>query len=123
MKSVSVAAAVAVIACVAAATSACLTSAGRRGEPFAPPFVASNPAVVRGELLFARHCDQCHPGGEAGLGPAINNDPTPAVAIKAQVRLGVGAMPGFTESRLSASELDDLVSFVLAFRRSERPRD
>lgn len=108
-------------AIIVASVLACTTA--RRSEPVAPAFVASDPAVSRGQGIWAIHCDQCHPGGEAGLGPAINNDPTPGIAIKTQVRLGVGAMPGFSDSRISDAQLDDLVAYVLAFRRSEKPSE
>ena len=47
--------------------------AERRGQPEAPAIVADNPKEVKGERLFHRWCYQCHPGGESGLGPALND--------------------------------------------------
>ncbi|MBV1796856.1 cytochrome c [Siccirubricoccus sp. G192] len=59
-----------------------------------------------------RACHQCHPRGEAGLGPALNNKYVPAFLIRTQVRLGLGAMPAFPESALSAEELDAVVRYI-----------
>ena len=57
-------------------------------------------------------CHQCHPGGTAGLGPAINNAPLPGGLVKAQVRNGLGAMPGFSQEQISDEELDALVAYI-----------
>jgi mono/diheme cytochrome c family protein len=61
-----------------------------------------------------RDCNGCHPQGAGGLGPALNDKPVPAAAIKLQVRQGMGAMPAFAESEISAEELDQLVAFLSA---------
>lgn len=103
-------------ALVVVAAGGC-TSA-RRGEPFAPPVVLDNAQQVRGEHAFARHCAQCHPGGAAGLGPAINDRPLPKTAIKAQVRAGVGEMPKFDEQMLSDDDVDAIAEYLLALRKS-----
>lgn len=87
----------------------------RRGEPFAPPPVLDG-KEERGQVLFFRHCSQCHPEGEGGLGPALNNKPLPPFAIRTQVRTGVGAMPSFSKAHLSDEELDAIVAFMLALR-------
>jgi mono/diheme cytochrome c family protein len=103
------------------ATSLAACASPRRGEPIAGPFTASDPAIARGQQVFMRSCHQCHPGGEAGVGPAINDKPLPGFLIKAQVRAGVGAMPRFSEQEIPAAELDDLVRFVKAQRRNPAP--
>jgi mono/diheme cytochrome c family protein len=64
-----------------------------------------------------RDCHQCHPGGEAGVGPALNNKPLPAFAIRWQVRRGFGAMPAFPKEKLSDSELDVLIDYIKILRR------
>jgi mono/diheme cytochrome c family protein len=88
----------------------------RRSEPLAGPLTLS-PQAAQGRLLFMRYCHQCHPGGEAGVGPAINNKPLPAFAIWFQVRHGFGAMPAFDEDEVSAAQLDDLIVYLQALRR------
>jgi len=99
---------------VAAALGAC-TSA-RRSEPISGTFNADTPTIAHGERLFMEHCQPCHPGGAAGLGPAINNKPLPAFMIRTQVRLGVGAMPAFSQRDLSPADLDALIAYVRARR-------
>ena len=63
-------------------------------------------------------CHQCHPGGKAGLGPAINNKPLPGFMIKLQSRAGVGAMPGFSSSELSDEELNAIVAYLKIFAQA-----
>ena len=89
----------------------------RRGEPLVGPLPMTSPAVERGRHVFMTHCHQCHPGGEAGLGPAINDKPLPAAMIRLQVRNGLGAMPAFSPQELSADELADLIAYLEALRR------
>lgn len=89
----------------------------RMGALFVGPFDDSEPRIARGKKVFDENCTQCHPGGEAGLGPAINNKPLPGLIIRLQVRKGVGAMPSFPKEHISDSDLDDLVSYLKALRR------
>jgi mono/diheme cytochrome c family protein len=91
----------------------------RRGEPFTGPHQWQQPAVQRGELVFAKNCYQCHPGGEAGLAPAINDKPAPVWLMKTQVRVGLGAMPSFGEDQISSSDLNDLMAYVMALRKEK----
>ena len=65
----------------------------RRGEPFVGPLALESRDIQRGQTSFMKHCHQCHPGGEAGLGPALTNKPLPMFLVRAQVRYGLGAMP------------------------------
>jgi mono/diheme cytochrome c family protein len=91
-------------------------SSPRRGEPIvggAPPLDAQ---IVRGERVFMAHCHQCHPGGEGGLAPAINDKPLPGFLIKFQVRQGIGAMPAFSSEEIRPEELNDLVAYLKALR-------
>jgi mono/diheme cytochrome c family protein len=83
------------VALIAALGSlACGTA--RRGEPLAGSLnLAGDEAGRRGHLVFTKYCHSCHPGGEAGLAPAINDKPFPDFLKKFQVRAGLGAMPAF----------------------------
>ncbi len=92
----------------------------RRSEPLTGPVVLPADAA-RGEVVFMRHCHACHPGGEAGLGPAINNKPLPGFLIATQVRLGLGAMPAFSTEDIPPADLDALLAYVKA-RRATPPR-
>lgn len=88
----------------------------RRGEPLAGPLTVSSPAVARGQVAFMHYCHACHPGGDAGLGPALNNKPLPGFMIKTQVRLGLGAMPAFSKKVIKTSDLSDIVAYLKAQR-------
>ena len=90
----------------------------RRDEPTASPIFISSPVVARGEEVFMHRCNQCHPRGEAGLGPALNNKPLPGFMIKFQVRHGFGAMPAFSDKELSDSDLNNVVAYLKVLRRN-----
>lgn len=96
-------------------TSGCGTA--RRGEPLAGPMRLEDPRLVSGRQVFAAYCQQCHPGGEGGLGPALNNKPLPDFLIRLQVRKGLGVMPAFGEDELSGAEMDDLLAYLEALKR------
>lgn len=90
----------------------------RRGEPVGVVPVLDSPRELRGQQVFMRHCTQCHNGGAGSLGPALNDKPLPAFAIRLQVRRGLGAMPGFSTDKISDAELDDLVAYLRALRQA-----
>jgi mono/diheme cytochrome c family protein len=98
---------------VAAMLLAC--GSARRSEPLVGPLPAHAEARL-GEGVFMEHCHSCHPGGEAGLGPALNDKPLPGWAIEAQVRIGAGAMPAFSDREIDAQSLDALISYLHALR-------
>jgi mono/diheme cytochrome c family protein len=104
------------IALFAITLSGC--SSARRGEPFTQRTLAGSPNITRGEHVFFEHCHQCHTGGESALAPALNNKPLPGFMIRLQTRRGLGAMPAFPESKISDDELDDLVAYLKALRKT-----
>ena len=63
------------------------------------------------------HCQRCHPGGEAGLGPAIN--PAPGFAKRFQIRHGLGAMPAFDEKIIPDKELDNVLRYLKALKKNK----
>ena len=77
-----------------------------------------NPEIEQGKMAFQHYCHSCHPGGEGGLGPALNDKPLPGFLVKRQVRWGLGVMPSFGEDKISAEELDLLVEYMAALRKS-----
>src|SRR5688500_3852835 len=101
--------------------AAILTSVGcgtvRRGEPITGVSQSKDPEVQRGAVVFAQHCYQCHPGGEGGLGPGLNDKPAPVWLMKTQVRVGLGTMPGFSDEQISDEELNVLMDYVIALRK------
>jgi len=114
---------------VAAGALALATAVAACGSPHvAEPFTGAAPildtaAKQRGELVFAKNCNQCHPGGEGGLGPALNSKPAPAAAIKLVVRTGPAAMPSFSESDINSDDLDAVAAYVVALRHTPNERE
>lgn len=93
--------------------------AARKVPPVASPVELSSEKLVRGQHEFIEYCHQCHPHGESGLGPAINDKPLPEFLMKFQVRHGLGAMPAFPERVISDEELDAIVEYLKALRANE----
>lgn len=96
-------------------TSAC-------GSARTPPNGASAPLSEEAKLgkrVFYAHCHQCHPGGGSGVGPSLNNKPLPGFLIRFQVRHGLGAMPSFSNIRITDEQLELLVRYLQEIRRSQ----
>jgi mono/diheme cytochrome c family protein len=91
----------------------------RRGVPFDEPLVL-DAQQREGQRAFMRHCNQCHPEGGGGLGPALNNKPLPGPAIRLQIRKGVGEMPSFDEQRLPDAQLEALSAYLLELQTPRR---
>jgi mono/diheme cytochrome c family protein len=105
-----------IILCMSAALVGC------GSERRKPPMIGalSLTATERhGQQVYAKFCHQCHPNGEAGLGPAINSNPAPMAAFRLQVRSGLGAMPSFPDAIIPDRDLDSLLAFVDAQREQD----
>lgn len=83
-----------------------------------------SPALARGQRIFMKQCNMCHPGTLAGLGPTLQIL-LPEAMIKTIVRTGPGTkaakglvppMPAFGPDQISDAELDDLVAYLKAAR-------
>jgi mono/diheme cytochrome c family protein len=95
-----------------------LSCASRKSEPVKGRiFTAANVSITNGEKVFMAKCQKCHPGGEAGLGAAINSIPAPGFVKKFQIRHGLGAMPSFKKGEISKRDLDDLGKYMRAWKR------
>lgn len=106
-------------ALVAASTLAIACGAARRVPPIGSPVELTSEKLVLGHHEFIEYCHQCHPHGESGLAPAINDKPLPDFLIRFQVRKGLGAMPAFPEEVISDEELDAIVEYLKVLRRNE----
>jgi mono/diheme cytochrome c family protein len=91
---------------------------GRRSEPLRGALDISDPQVARGQKVYMVRCDKCHPGGDAGLGPSLNNKPLPGFMVSFQARHGMGTMPAFTEAELPRPDMDAVVAYLKALRRN-----
>jgi mono/diheme cytochrome c family protein len=96
----------------------------RRGEPIVGPLKTSDPDIEHGKIVFANRCYACHPGGEGGLGPGLNDKPLPVFAMKLQVRTGIvgfGVMPSFDSHQIPSEDLSDLMKYIKATRKHSKP--
>src|SRR5690242_13860671 len=103
----------------AAATTVILIGCGtaRRDTPLmSQPRDISDPKLALGKRVFDNNCYQCHPGGDKGLAPGINDKPVPAWLMKTQIRAGLGAMPSFSKKELSDKEVDAVAAYLLYLR-------
>lgn len=107
------------VAALLAAVAAC--GSARRSTPVTGP-PSFSPAAQRGQVVFMQNCNQCHPQGEAGLGPAINDKPFPEFLKEFQVRHGLGAMPSFSEKEVSDQQLEDLMTYLEELKERNRRR-
>jgi mono/diheme cytochrome c family protein len=93
--------------------------ASRRSEPLQGPLQLASEQEKHGRTLFMQHCFKCHPSGEAGLGPSLNDKPLPDMLKRFQVRHGIGTMPAFPENQITDSDLDALMAYLSALRHHE----
>lgn len=104
----------------AALAAALLASCGspRVSEPIKGPLPPLSAEAERGQLVFMRKCNACHPQGEGGVGGSLNNKPFPGTAIKAKVRGAIpGDMPKFSDEDIPDGDLDALASYLKIIRK------
>ena len=105
------------VAIVAIVASSACASARRRPPLAAPPSL--NEQAATGQVVFMEKCNRCHPGGEAGLGPALTDKPFPDFLKRFQVRHGLGVMPAFDKSEMTDEQLSDVLAYIRALRRHD----
>jgi mono/diheme cytochrome c family protein len=89
---------------------------------------SEDPAVKEGRLVFKSKCQRCHPNGEAGVAPPLNNIRLPRFFLKARVRsravlLWTGRMPAFDKHEISKKELKSLVTFLKAMEKGKNKNE
>jgi mono/diheme cytochrome c family protein len=105
----------------------CLTTfcgTPKRSEPVMGKLQIKSENVAHGQIVFMNNCQKCHPGGEAGTGPSINNVPIPGILKRVRVRskaflLGLGRMPSFKKNEISRTEMDDLIAYLKALKKNK----
>jgi mono/diheme cytochrome c family protein len=89
----------------------------RKAEPLLQKeFVPANERIANGERIYMAHCQKCHPGGEGGLGPAINSNPAPQLIKRFQMRHGLGVMPSFKKNEISKKDLHEISKYLRAWK-------
>ena len=85
-------------------------SGGENAAAYAGPITGTD--VAAGQALYEEHCNNCHPGGEAGYGPAVANIGWDAGHMRMQIREGEGRMPAFGEDQLDAAGLENMILYI-----------
>ncbi len=85
---------------------------------------SEDPVIKEGRFVFKQNCQRCHPNGEAGVGPSLNNIHLPGFVLKAKVRsrallLWTGRMPQFDKHEISKKELRSLIVFMKEMEKGE----
>jgi mono/diheme cytochrome c family protein len=90
----------------------------RKAEPLTQrEFIPANERIANGERVYMMHCQKCHPGGEGGLGPAINSNPAPQLIKRFQMRHGLGVMPAFKKDEINKNDLQDISKYLRAWKK------
>src|SRR5829696_1928804 len=90
----------------------------RKAEPLTQrTFVPANEHIANGERVYMANCQKCLPGGEGGLGPAINSNPAPQLIKRFQMRHGLGVMPSFKKAEITKQDLHDISKYLRAWKK------
>jgi mono/diheme cytochrome c family protein len=96
-----------------------LMACGRKTQPVSTD-ASGNVIFTKDELkgmrLFMTNCNRCHPAGEKAVGKSLVDKNIPDVAIRFQIRHGLGDMPSFNEDQLTDPDIDKIVSFIKILR-------
>jgi mono/diheme cytochrome c family protein len=80
------------------------------GSEYAGPIASTD--VEAGKSVFSTYCDDCHPDGDADVGPSLIADPHEAALLRQQIREGSGKMKPFPEKRVSKEDLEALLAYL-----------
>ena len=100
-------------------TILCLACTARR-MPATSESKKENASLAHGRDKYMQYCQKCHPMGEAGLGPALNNNPAPGFIKRFQVRHGLGAMPAFKADVISRNDLNHIMRYLKSMKKEEK---
>jgi mono/diheme cytochrome c family protein len=88
-----------------------------------PPVAAARTKgekISNGQQKYMQYCQKCHPAGEAGLGPALSNNPAPGFVKRFQVRHGLGVMPSFKKDVISKRDVKDIMRYLRAVKHDPK---
>jgi len=82
----------------------------------------------RGQVLFGRYCDSCHPGGEEGRGVSLatlefRRDFQTQTQVAQVVRDGTCKMPAYNRFLLADADLAEMAKFVLSHAEAATRED
>jgi mono/diheme cytochrome c family protein len=76
----------------------------------------SEAELAEARQIYVQYCQSCHPDGQRGAGPRLQNRPIPAPIIYDRVRNGRRAMPAFGRDQIDEREMELLVGYILNLR-------
>jgi mono/diheme cytochrome c family protein len=68
--------------------------------------------VEHGKGVFATYCDDCHPDGDADVGPSLIAEPRTPARLRQQIREGSGKMKPFPEKRVSKDDMEAILAYL-----------
>ncbi len=74
--------------------------------------LAETADAAKGETVYQRYCESCHPGGQEDVGPALAGRHVPPGKVRWFVREGGDTMPAFPASKVSDEDLEHLAAYV-----------
>jgi mono/diheme cytochrome c family protein len=86
------------------------SSGGEASAEYQGPIASTD--VEAGKAVFATYCDDCHPDGDADVGPSLIADPHAPELLRQQIREGSGKMKPFPEKRVSKDDLEALLAYL-----------
>ncbi|HEX8517085.1 MAG TPA: cytochrome c [Bacteroidia bacterium] len=84
--------------------------------------------IQEGRLVFKNNCQKCHPNGESGVGPPLNNIHLPSALTKARIRsraflLYTGRMPDFKKDEISKKEMKALLAYINTMKKRDPEKE
>ncbi len=69
---------------------------------------------ARGQAVFARYCNSCHPAGQRGAGPPLPMFVASSTDqdLRTLIRQGKNRMPAFGPSVIPDDQLSDLIAYL-----------
>jgi hypothetical protein len=65
-----------------------------------------------GKAVFDSSCGDCHPGGEADVGPSLIAEAHTPARVRPQIREGSGKMRPVSEKRLSNEDMEAVLAYL-----------
>ena len=72
-----------------------------------------------GQAVYETYCTSCHTGAADARGPALNDRHCSAASIRQRTREGGEHMPAFPESRISATDMESLLAYMVTLNAAD----
>ena len=72
--------------------------------------------LASGQTSFDNSCGNCHPGGDADVGPALKGEKTGSAKMVKQIRKGSGRMAPIGNDKLPEEEMKGLLVYLASIQ-------